>query len=145
MNAAQFHQMHQGQIPTQHNFPPPQLQSGQAHDEYNPAAPQIGMPRGLSTDGAVSSIDDLISSASKQADETAARAQTSTPKPSTPRPGVDGREDNGDAKTNAKKEKDGKDKAARPTRMIYSDNEISPEEKMAARYPFTRTQHTVHI
>ena len=103
----------------------------------------MGMPRGLSTDGAVSSIDDLISSASKQADETAVRAKTSTPKPSTP--ATESREDNADAKASTKKEKDGKDKATRPTRMVYSDNEISPEEKMAARYPFTRTQSTVHV
>lgn len=145
VNAAQFHQMHQGQIPTQHNFPPPQIQPEQSREEYNPAAPQIGMPRGLSADGAVSSIDDLISSASKQADETAARAKVSTPKPSTPLTATDGKEENADAKAPAKKEKESKDKANRPTRMVYSDNEISPEEKMAARYPFIRTQSTVHV
>lgn len=38
-----------------------------------------------------------------------------------------------------------KDKPVKPTRLIYSDNEVSPEEKMAAlpRYGFNVTQRAL--
>lgn len=91
-----------------------------------------------------SSLEDLISSASKQADEVAARAQTLTPDPTLPKPVQAAKEEPADTKI-TKKEKDGKDKAAKPSRLVYSDNEISPEEKMAAldRYKFTPTQGAI--
>ncbi|KAK5094556.1 hypothetical protein LTR70_004059 [Exophiala xenobiotica] len=150
VNAAQFQQMHQGQIPTQHNFTPPQLQQQTSvpKEEYNPAAPQIGMPHGLSNEApGASSLDDLISSASKQADEQSARANTATPKPATPQTApLATREEAVEEKSN-KKDKDGKEKAAKPTRLVYSDNEISPEEKMASmpKYAFTPAQKTVQV
>lgn len=150
VNAAQFQQMHQGQIPTQHNFPPPQVQQQHSapKEEYNPAAPQIGMPHGLSNEAlGASSLDDLISNASKQADQQATPANTATSKPATPPTApVTGKEDAAEEKSN-KKDKDGKDKAAKPTRLVYSDNEISPEEKMAAmpKYAFTPAQKTIQV
>jgi hypothetical protein len=66
------------------------------------------------------SVDDLISGAAKEADNAAARA-ASAPKP----------EETPEEKP-AKKEK------SKPTKLVYSDNEISPEEKMARlpRYAF---------
>lgn len=154
VNAAQFAQMHQGQIPTQHNFPPPQTQSPQqppiqsqaTREEYNPAAPQVGMPRGLSAEAqGASSLDDLISDASKQADVNAVRAKTATPKPATPQPtAVVAKEEAGEEKV-TKKDKEGKEKTTKPTRMVYTDNETSPEEKMALmpKYAFTHPRKAV--
>ncbi|OJD11868.1 hypothetical protein AJ78_07455 [Emergomyces pasteurianus Ep9510] len=79
-----------------------------------------------------SSIDDLISGAAKQADEIAGKSPAPTAKP-----------EDGIGEKPAKKEKE-KPKA---TRMVYSDNEISPEEKMAQlpRYAFVpeRKEETV--
>lgn len=68
------------------------------------------------------SVDDLISGAAKEADNAAARA-ASAPKP----------EETPEEKP-AKKEKE----KSKPTRLVYSDNETSPEEKMARlpRYAF---------
>ncbi|OXV11871.1 hypothetical protein Egran_00368 [Elaphomyces granulatus] len=66
------------------------------------------------------SVDDLISGAAKEADNAAARA-ASAPKPEeTP------------------EEKPTKKEKSKPTKLVYSDNEISPEEKMARlpRYAF---------
>lgn len=92
------------------------------------------MPRGLSTEmlGA-SSLDDLISNASKQADVNAARAKSATPKPATPQPA---------GEKWSKKDKEGKEKTSKATRMVYTDNEISPEEKMAlmAKYAYVPAQ-----
>ncbi|KAK5939246.1 hypothetical protein PMZ80_008549 [Knufia obscura] len=150
VNAAQFQQMHQGQIPNKHNFSPPQLQRqhSPSKEEYNPAAPQIGMPRGLSNEAlGASSLDDLISSASKQAEAQATRANTATPKPATPQSvPVIAKEEAAEEKS-TKKDKDGKEKTAKPTRLVYSDNEISPEEKMAAmpRYAFNPAQKTIQV
>jgi len=106
------------------------------------------MPHGLSNEApGASSLDDLISSASKQADEQSARANTATPKPATPQTApLATREKAVEEKSN-KKDKDGKEKAAKPTRLVYPDNEISPEEKMASmpKYAFTPAQKTVQV
>lgn len=106
------------------------------------------MPHGSSSDTpGASSLDDLISSASKQADEQAARANTATPKPATPQAApVIPKEEAAEEKS-MKKDKDGKEKAAKPTRLVYSDNEISPEEKMAAmpKYAFNPAQKTIQV
>ena len=93
------------------------------------------------------SIDDLISSASKQADANAVAQAVPTPPPakveapaaaSTPVP----KEEAADEKT-GKKDKE-KSKA---TRLVYSDNETSPEEKMAMlpRYAFNHGNRTVMV
>ena len=67
------------------------------------------------------SLDELISGASKQADEL---QKAATPKPEQPA-------------IEAKAAKKEKDKAKAP-KLVYSDNEMSPEEKMARlpRYAF---------
>ena len=99
------------------------------------------------------SIDDLISSASKQADaNTAAQAaaqpssklevsaSASAPTASPAPPATGAKDDAGEEK-NAKKEKD----KPKTTRLVYSDNDTSPEEKMAllSRYAFTVEQRSV--
>ena len=99
------------------------------------------------------SIDDLISSASKQADANVAAAhatpapvskiEASAPKAApvaTSAPPTATREDVGEEKS-AKKDKD----KPKTTRLVYSDNETSPEEKMAtlSRYAFTVEQRSV--
>ena len=86
-------------------------------------------------------IDDLIANATKQADAGTSTTQlapvtkgeTPTERASTPVPKRSTAEDSKDAK------KDGKDKA-KPTRLVYSDNDTSPEEKMAMlpRYAFSK-------
>lgn len=148
VNAAQFQQMHQGQLPTQHNFNAPQAQHGSPREEYNPTAPQIGMPRGLSNEALdTSSLDDLINSASKQADENAGRGKPTTPNPAESKLGPTATGEEGAEDKAARKDKDGKEKPVKPTRMIYSDNEISPEEKMAAlpKYAFTPTHTMIQV
>jgi hypothetical protein len=148
--------MHQGQIPAPQNHAmqvqyqkqdvssatPSQPQTNGAAQNYAPEAPTAA------------SIDDLISSASKQADADAAAAQsvsapasnvaasaaepvpTSAPAPVAPAT----KGDAGDDK-NAKKEKD----KPKTTKLVYSDNDTSPEEKMAmlARYAFTSGQRSI--
>lgn len=99
------------------------------------------------------SIDDLISSASKQADEAAfagqaapqpaAKTEASGPEPAsaaTSAPVTASKDDAGEEKS-AKKDKD----KPKTTRLVYSDNETSPEEKMAtlSRYAFTVEQRSV--
>ncbi|KAL4929455.1 putative C2H2 finger domain protein [Aspergillus undulatus] len=88
------------------------------------AAP--GVPNGEKPEATPfsSSVDDLISGAAKQADQAATNA---TPKP------TDGAEDKA-----AKKDK------SKQSRLVYSDNETSPEEKMARlpRYAFVPDRRT---
>lgn len=87
-----------------------------------PSNPQVG---GLPT---ANSVEDLISGAAKQADELAAKS-TFTPaktEPATPVP----------------EEKPAKKEKTKATRLVYSNSEISPEEKMARlpRYAFVPDQ-----
>ncbi|KAL4939867.1 hypothetical protein BDV06DRAFT_213966 [Aspergillus oleicola] len=71
-----------------------------------------------------SSIDDLISGAAEQADQA---ATTATPKP-----------------TEGAEEKPAKKDKSKQSRLVYSDNETSPEEKMARlpRYAFVPDRRT---
>lgn len=98
------------------------------------------------------SIDDLISSASKQAEVNAAATQSSLQPSSKTEASISEPANNatapapnlqGDAAEDkiAKKEKD----KPKTTRLVYSDNDTSPEEKMAvlARYYFTPEQRTI--
>jgi len=139
--------MHQGQIlaPQTHNVVP----QYRPHDALPNAVAQSSPPNNghaqSTGDGFTnaSSLDDLIATASKQADVDAAAttaASISTP-PVAPAPA---KEEVGEDKA-AKKDKD-KEKP-KSTRLVYSDNETSPEEKMAmmARYTFTPTQKTVAV
>lgn len=152
MNAAQFQQMHQGQISSHTSFTSQTPASANytsppSNHEYNPAAPHVGIHQAPSNEAtAASSIDDLIANASKQADANAAAA--STTKSSTPQPAqvpLVPKDEPTEDKT-AKKEKD-KEKTTKATRLVYSDNEISPEEKMAAmsKYAFTPLQKTIQV
>lgn len=142
VNAFQFQQMHQGQIPapTNHNSVPQyRPQDANANAVAQVAPP--GQTQNPSIDEAnASSIDDLISSASKQADVTAATSTTAPPVQSVaPLPTKDETtEDKG-----VKKEKE----KPKSTRLVYSDNEISPEEKMALlpKYAFTPGQKTIAV
>jgi septal ring factor EnvC (AmiA/AmiB activator) len=89
----------------------------QGHQGYN--SPPNPVPHQAHTDSPsanATSLDDLVSNAAKEADEKAAKAE----KPREEKAG--------------KKEKE----KGKPTRLIYSDNQISPEEKMAklSRYAF---------
>jgi hypothetical protein len=72
-----------------------------------------------------SSIDDLISGAAKEADQAA--AATAAPKPA-----------------ETVEEKPSKKDKSKQSRLVYSDNETSPEEKMARlpRYAFAPDHRT---
>ena len=128
MNAYQMQQFHQGQIPGQTNSTVSQSPTGNEP----------------------SSLDELISGASRQAEEAAKAQPAPVPIPSSANIPSNGNgasgpgappatkkvgDEQGEEKT-AKKEKD-KSKASR---LVYSDNDISPEEKMAIlpRYAFQK-------
>ena len=135
--------MHQGQIPAPqpHNvvpqFRPHESPPGAG---AHPPPQQTNLPPQPSLDDAenASSIDDLIASASKQADVNAAVAfaqqRAAAPVP---------------AKEEASEDKGPKKDKEKPksTRLVYSDNETSPEEKMAmmAKYAFTPAQKTIMV
>ncbi|PGH17929.1 hypothetical protein AJ79_00828 [Helicocarpus griseus UAMH5409] len=129
-------------LPQRPSFGAPQVNAFQMQQLHH-GQPSYGMEttqssrspsRTLSTGEQPStSIDDLISGAAKQADEIAGKSPaTAAAKP-----------EDGTAENPAKKEKE----KSKPTRMVYSDNEISPEEKMAQlpRYAYVpeRKEETV--
>ena len=146
VNAFQMQQLHQGQLPAPSNH------AGFSNQPSNPHhsgtgfdAPQFGrapnsfqqangpnnsslldqsqnQPQTQSLTAPSTSLDDLISSAADNATKTIPKAEPSR-ETKTEEPPVD------------KKSKKDKDKN---TKMVYSDNEISPEEKMAKlpRYAF---------
>ena len=124
-------QMHQGQIPGLPN--PPPVQSFQKQDvpqnsiqqQPQPAAAQ---PESVSQESAnATSLDDLISGASREAEANQSAQPEPGPAPQTAEVGPEEKA--------PKKEKE-KNKTSK---LVYSDNEISPEEKMARmpRYAFT--------
>ncbi|KAL1985630.1 hypothetical protein VTN96DRAFT_7610 [Rasamsonia emersonii] len=106
VNAQQMQQMHQGQVPA--------TTAGTAPSAHEQNAPTAGAPATSEAAAAPisSSVDDLISGAAKAADDAAAQASAQKAEAA-----------------EEKKAKKEKDKAK--TRLVYSDNEISPEEKMA--------------
>ena len=120
--------MHQGQLPGppnptdhMHNA---QQQHGQDGAPSGPAGggpPLSSLPAPLSANA--TSLDDLLSGAAKDADKAAGTVVT---KSEVPKAGEPAEEKKG------KKEKD------KNMKLIYSDNEVSPEEKMAQmpRYAF---------
>lgn len=114
MNSYQMQQMHHGQLPV-----PP---AGAVPNAPAQASPANG-EKAAAAEPISASVDDLISGAAKEA-EAAAKAAPEAPKA----------EEGAAEEKAAKKEKD----KAKPTRLVYSDNEISPEEKMARlpRYAF---------
>jgi len=145
VNAFQFQQMHQGQIPASQSHVtqqyPPQNTPANGHvpsPQPHTASQAPVRPEAPSSEN----VDELISSASKQADEkdavqpAQAQITSATPAERAIAPPLEEA-----AETKAgKKEKE----KAKPTRLVYSDNETSPEEKMAllSRYKFTPTQHS---
>ncbi|KAL1970722.1 hypothetical protein VTN77DRAFT_4366 [Rasamsonia byssochlamydoides] len=106
VNAQQMQQMHHGQVPAATAGPAPNAY-GQNVPTGEGTAPSEAAATPIS-----SSVDDLISGAAKAADEAAQAASAQKPEI-----------------TEDKKAKKEKDKSK--TRLVYSDNEISPEEKMA--------------
>ena len=122
----------------------------QYHKQDGPAAPgaqpyaaaQATTPNGIPATPNTDAIDDLIANATKEADAgtpttqpaPAINAETLPEQASTPVPKKSTAEDSKDAK------KDSKDKA-KPTRLVYSDNDTSPEEKMAMmpRYALSKS------
>ena len=136
--------MHQGQIPAPSNHNSmPQHRPQDAHSSAV-AHPALDVqPPGQSIDEAnASSIDDLISSASKQADVDAA---TATAPPAQTASSLPRKDDVTEEKGEQGAKKD--QEKPKSTRLVYSDNEISPEEKMALlpRYAFTPAQKTVVV
>ena len=121
-------QMHQGQLPG-----PPNLTDHSHNAQQQPS--QNGGPGGPAGSGPspsslpallsanATSLDDLVSGAAKDADKAAGAVETRPEVPKVEEP------------TEEKKGKKEKDKNMR---LIYSDNEVSPEEKMAQmpRYAF---------
>lgn len=143
----QFQQMHQGAIPAPHNHNSQQFQrqdSAPLQQQPN-AAPGTMPPADFSN---ASAIDDLISSAAKQAElpPTAGSSAAAAPAinggstataAAAPAPATK-------EKTVATEEKKEKSEKSKKTRLVYSDEHLSPEEKMAMlpRFAFT-TQQTV--
>lgn len=120
VNAFQMQQLHQGQIavPTTGAQPAYGTDASQTAATHN--AP------GAEPNAGAASVDDLISGAAKQADEIAGKPQQAkTSKPEEER-----------------EEKVTKKEKSKPTRLVYSESEISPEEKMAKlpRYAFVPDQ-----
>lgn len=78
------------------------------------------------TSANATSLDDLISGASKEAEGTAPVRTDQTPDKQPKEAGEE---------KPARKEKE----KSKPSRLVYSDNEVSPEEKMASfsRYAYT--------
>lgn len=122
-------QMHQGQLP---GPPNPTDHSHNAQQQHG----GNGGPGGLAGSGPPSSslpapplsanatsLDDLVSGAAKDADKAAGGAET---KPELSKIDV------------PVEEKKGKKEKEKNMRLVYSDNEVSPEEKMAQmpRYAF---------
>ncbi|KAK6379502.1 hypothetical protein LTS17_006420 [Exophiala oligosperma] len=155
VSASQFHQMHQGQIPLPQaphvvpQYPPQQPSVGVPHPP-----PQSQIPAPFNGD---ESLDDLIKGARDQADANGVSssaavsaitipAPTAAPAPEAPSAtaAAPAKEEAGEDKA-AKKEKE-KEKP-KSTRLVYSDNDTSPEEKMAmlAKYAFTPAQKTIMV
>jgi hypothetical protein len=119
-------------LPQRPTFGTPQVNPHniqQVHHGQAPVSSTYGQNQAVGEASAVitthplaASVDDLISGAAKEADNAAAKA-ASAPKI-----------DEAQEEKLAKKEKD----KTKPTRLVYSDNETSPEEKMARlqRYAF---------
>ena len=126
-------QMHQGQISGLPNPPPSGNQSFQKHDLSQTVVQQQPQPSAAQPDFAsqedpnATSLDDLISGASKEAEAN----QSVQPDTFTAPQAVE-------VIAEEKAPKKEKDKN-KPSKLVYSDNELSPEEKMARmpRYAFT--------
>jgi hypothetical protein len=126
-------QMHHGQIPpglpnpppVNHSFPKQDAPQSSVQQEPQQAAAQ---PEPVSQESAnATSLDDLISGASREAEAAQAARPDPAPAPQTV-----------EVATEEKAPKKEKEKN-KTSKLVYSDNDISPEEKMARmpRYAFT--------
>ena len=113
VNAFQMQQMHQGQIPGPPNPP-----------ERNGIPPKPQMSSLGAAAENPTSLDDLVSGAAREADKADAAAPGKS----------NAKAEDAQEEKKGKKDKD-KDKSIK---LVYSDNEVSPEEKMAhlPRYAF---------
>ena len=137
VNAFQMQQMHQGQLSgpsnqNEHSYSSQQnaQQQPSQNGSVHPAGPtdrtsvpnqSLDTPAVLSANA--SSLDDLVSGAAKDADKAAS--------------GVANKPDVG-KNIESIEEKKGKKEKDKNMKLVYSDNDISPEEKMAKmpRYAF---------
>ena len=139
----QFQQMHQGAIPPPHSHSPLQYQQQEA---LPPGVAPVSAATEMPTS---SSLDDLITSALKHAESVSAtgappNAQIPTNGTNAPVTVVAAPTDEKD-KSAAKEEKKDKTDKSKKTRLVYSDEHISPEEKMAMlpRFAFTSQQTAI--
>jgi len=120
-------QMHQGQLagppnPVDHSY-----NSQQAAQNGGPPGSGIGAPPSSEPSSSLSaiarSLDDLVSGAAKDADQAAATVEPQAEVPKA---------------KEAQQEKKGKKEKEKNMKLMYSDNDVSPEEKMAKmpRYAF---------
>ena len=131
VNAFQMQQMHQGQM----GAPPPSVPYGEPQPQpqasFNSGQ---GPPPGMAGPSGVPPQDksNLTLSAAISAANGAAASTTPVPQ------GAQAGAPQGDGAPSEKKAKKEKDKD-KDVKMVYSDNEVSPEEKMARlpRYAFT--------
>jgi hypothetical protein len=95
------------------------------------------------------SLEDLIKGARDEADAQAAAAVsiTATPAPAVPTPPVVAPPVKEEAAEDKAAKKDKEKEKPKSTRLVYSDNETSPEEKMAMmpKYAFTPAQKNVMV
>ncbi len=140
--------MHQGQITasqTPHGVPqysPPQAPPGTTTQLPQPPS----LPAPFAGD---ESLDDLIKGARDQADAQAAAAGsvTATSAPAVPTPPVAAPPVKEEAAEDKATKKDKEKEKPKSTRLVYSDNETSPEEKMAMmpKYAFTPAQKNIMV
>ena len=156
--------MHQGQLPGGQNAPPAQ----QSHAQQNiqafnnnaqqppPAVPNVPVSQANQDFVNVQSLDDLITEA-KEAESSKPVKVADIPDVPKAEPGVTSQhapvkkegaeiekpQEKPEEKTDGKKDRD-KSKA---TKLVYDDNEISPEEKMAkmARYTYIPDRNAIRI
>ncbi|KAL8955494.1 MAG: hypothetical protein Q9183_006621 [Haloplaca sp. 2 TL-2023] len=111
--------MHQGQVPGPPN--PPESAFNNSRGAGGPTGrPFIPPTEHMSPRQNATSLDDLVSSAARDADRAAASTKSA--------PKVE----------EAAEDKKAKKKEDKAMKLVYSDNEVSPEEKMAhlPRYAF---------
>lgn len=118
--------MHQGQLRGPTGAQPPAAQNGlEAPPSIKTQVANLQLESPAAPSANATSLDDLVSGAAQDADNSAnaAGGKMSEPKPTGTKEAQE-----------EKKSKKSKDNQ----KLIYSDNEISPEEKMAhlARYAF---------
>ncbi|KAL8950732.1 MAG: hypothetical protein Q9222_003251 [Ikaeria aurantiellina] len=120
VNAFQMQQMHQGQLPGPPN-PPDSAFNNSRGAGAPPGKPLFPAPETMSENA--TSLDDLVSGAAREAEKTT---------------GNNLGDNSATKQDEAPEEKKGKKEKEKSTKLVYSDNEVSPEEKMAhlPRYAF---------